>query len=119
MCGTVEGMGVRAVVERLDDGWAIALGAAWRRACGIGEGDAVQVSLAPEGPQRGDLPDDFRSALETAPRAGAFFDSLAQFYRVAYLRWITATKRDPALRWQRISEVVGFLEDGIKQRPST
>jgi uncharacterized protein YdeI (YjbR/CyaY-like superfamily) len=79
----------------------------------------VQVSLAPEGPQRGDLPDDFRLALEAAPRAGAFFDSLAQFYRVAYLRWITATKRDPALRWQRISEVVGFLEDGIKQRPST
>src|SRR3712207_7886764 len=29
------------------------------------------------------------------PNAAAFFDSLAQFYRKAYLRWIDATKRRP------------------------
>ena len=51
------------------------------------------VELAPEGPQRGDLADDIASALAANPAAAAFFDTLAQFYRKAYLRWIDATTR--------------------------
>ena len=54
-------------------------------------GDDVEVILAPEGPQRDDLAEDFRAALESEPAAAAFFDNLAQFYRNAYLRWIDAT----------------------------
>ena len=55
----------------------------------------VTVELAPEGPQRGDLADDVAAALEASPAAAAFFDTLAQFYRKAYLRWIDATTRRP------------------------
>ena len=51
------------------------------------------------------------------PAAAAFFDTLAQFYRKAYLRWIDATKRRPDLRAARIAEVVDLLAAGIKQRP--
>jgi hypothetical protein len=51
------------------------------------------------------------------PDAGAFFDSLAQFYRRAYLRWVDATKRRPEQRPARIAEMVKLLEAGIKQRP--
>src|SRR5262245_41054769 len=79
--GTVNGMGVRAVVEPFGDGHGIFLGPAWRRGCGIGPGDEVEVVLAPEGPQRDDLAPDVQAALEAAPDAGAFFDGLAQFYR--------------------------------------
>lgn len=115
--GTVNGMGVRAVVERFGDTWAIVLGAAWRRGCGITAGDAVDVVLHPEGVQRDDLAPDVRAALDACPQAGAFFDSLAQFYRNAYLRWIDGTKRRPELRIERIAEMVRLLEAGRKERP--
>lgn len=117
--GTVNGMGVRAVIERLGEGRGILLGPAWRRDCGIAPGDEVEVVLAPEGPQRDDLAPDVAAALEAAPVAGAFFDSLAQFYRRAYLRWIDGTKRRPDVRAQRIVEMVELLEAGQKERPGT
>lgn len=117
VAGTVNSMGVRAVVEPLDGGYGIVLGAAWRRDCGVGPGDKVTVELAPEGPQRHDLAPDLKAALEAEPDAGLHFDSLAQFYRRAYLRWIDGTKGRPEVRTERIREVVGLLKQGIKQRP--
>jgi hypothetical protein len=118
VAGTVNGTGVRAVVESLDDGHGIVLGPAWRRDCGIAPGDEVTVVLAPEGPQRDDLAPDIRDALEAEPEAGAFFDSLAQFYRRGYLRWIDATKRRPDVRAERIREMVELLKAGVKERPA-
>jgi hypothetical protein len=116
--GTVNGMGVRAVVEPLGDGHGILLGPAWRRDCGISPGDTVTVVLKPEGPQRADLAPDIVTALEAEPAAAAFFDSLAQFYRRAYLRWIDATKRRPDVRAARIAEMIELLKAGRKERPS-
>lgn len=115
--GTVNGMGVRGVVEAVDGGHGIPLGPAWRRGCGVGPGDAVTVVLRPEGPQRADLAPDVVAALDASPAAGAFFDDLAQFYRRAYLRWIDATKRRPEVRGERIAEMVRLLEAGCKERP--
>ncbi len=117
VAGTIGGMGYRGVVEPLGEGLGVALGPAWRRDCGIGPGDLVEVTLFPEGPQRDGLAADIQAALDDSPEAGAFFDSLAQFYRNAYLRWIDSTKRRPELRADRIVEVVSLLERGIKQRP--
>ena len=115
--GTVNGMGVRASIETLGDGWAFVLGAAWRRDCGVAPGDRVDVLLQPEGPQRDDLPDDVQDALSASPDAGAFFDGLAQFYRRAFLRWIDGTKRRPDERRRRIAEMVAALERGEKEIP--
>jgi uncharacterized protein YdeI (YjbR/CyaY-like superfamily) len=80
-------------------------------------GQDVTVELAPEGPQRDGLADDVREALAASPAAAAFFDTLAQFYRKAYLRWIDATTRRPGLRAARIAEVVDLLAAGVKERP--
>ncbi|WP_300009776.1 YdeI/OmpD-associated family protein [Pseudonocardia sp.] len=117
VAGTVGGVRVRATVEVVGGRWVIALGPAWRRDCGVEPGATVEVVLAPEGPQRGDLAEDVAAALDASPSAGAFFDSLAQFYRRAYLRWIDATKRRPQERERRIAVVVALLEQGVKQRP--
>jgi Bacteriocin-protection, YdeI or OmpD-Associated/Domain of unknown function (DUF1905) len=119
VAGTVSGMAVRAVIEPLEDGRGILLGPAWRRGCGIAPGDEVDVVLAPEGPQRDDLADDVAAALEAEPEAAAFFDSLAQFYRRAYLRWIDATKRRPDVRAERIAAMVELLKAGKKERPES
>ncbi|HXU98474.1 MAG TPA: YdeI/OmpD-associated family protein [Jiangellaceae bacterium] len=117
VAGTVNGMGVRAVIEPLASGRGILLGPAWRRHCGIEPGDEVEVVLYPEGPQRANLAPDVAAALDTAPDAAAFFDSLAQFYRRGYLRWIDATKRSPEKRDARIAEMIELLKAGIKERP--
>ncbi len=117
--GSVNGMGVRGVIEALADGRGVVLGPAWRRDCGLGAGDPVDVVLQPEGPQRDDLAPDLAAALADDQRAGEFFDSMAQFYRRAYLRYIDATKRRPEQRATRIAEVVGLLAEGVKQRPGT
>ena len=118
VAGTVNGMRVRAVIEEIDTGYGFTLGAAWRHGCGVGPGDNVEVSLAPEGPQRGDLPADLAAALDANPAAGEFFDSLAQFYRKGYLRWIEATRRSPQRRAERIAETVRLLAEGHKSRPT-
>jgi Bacteriocin-protection, YdeI or OmpD-Associated len=115
--GMINGMDVRGVLEALDGGQGLVLGPAWRRDRHLESGAAVEAMLEPEGPQRDDLADDIAEALAHNAAAGAFFDSIAQFYRRAYLRYIDATKRRPDERSARIAEVVELLAAGVKQRP--
>src|SRR6266536_4237552 len=104
IAGTVNGIRVRAVIEPAGGGFGFTLGPKSPSACGLAVGDEVTVEIAPEGPQREDLADDVAAALAADPDAGAFFDSLAQLYRRAYLRWIDATKRRPEQRAERIAK---------------
>jgi hypothetical protein len=115
--GTVNGVRVRGTIEPDGDGWHFGVGPACLRDCGVTAGETVTVVVEPEGPQREDLADDIAAALEATPQAGAFFDSLAQFYRRAYLRWIDGASRRPQLRAARIAEMVELLTAGVKQRP--
>ena len=117
VAGTVGGLRFRGVIEALGDDRGVVLGAAWRRDHGLAPGDDVEVVLSPEGPQRADLAEDVAAALDAEPAAGAFFDSLAQFYRRAYLRWVDGASRRPEVRAARIAELVELLAAGIKQRP--
>jgi len=114
--GTINGRQVRGTLAPGGGGWEFTMTPMWLRDTGVAAGDDVIVELAPEGPQRGDLAGDISAALEASPAAGAFFDTLPQFYRRGYLRWIDATTRRPDLRAARIAEVVELLAAGIKQR---
>jgi hypothetical protein len=115
--GTGRGRRLRGKVTPDGDRWVFAVNPVWMRDRGVAIGDEVTVELQPEGPQRADLADDIASALAANPAAGAFFDTLAQFYRRAYLSWIDATKRRPEVRAERIAEVVELLAAGVKERP--
>ena len=116
--GTVAGRRVRGRLSPGGSGgWEFTLSPARVRDLGLAAGDEVAVELTPEGPQRGDLAEDVSAALAANPAAAAFFDTLAQFYRKAYLRWIDATSRRPDLRAARIAEVVDLLAAGVKERP--
>lgn len=114
VAGTVNGIRVRGLVEFNDEVHGFRLGPAWLRDCAVEVGTQVAVEIEPEGPQRDDLADDVASALRARPEAAEFFDSLAQFYRRAYLRWVDATKRSPELRAQRIATMVDLLSAGVK-----
>lgn len=115
--GKIDGRQIRGAVVRGSSGWVLTLGAMWMRDAAIAEGAEVVVRIAPEGPLRQDLAEDFATALAASPAAADFYDTLAQFYRRAYLRWIDATVRRPELRPVRIAEVVGLLAAGVKERP--
>jgi Bacteriocin-protection, YdeI or OmpD-Associated/Domain of unknown function (DUF1905) len=115
--GSVNGCRVGTTVAPGETGWAFTLNASRMEHAGVTIGGDAEVQLAPEGPQRADLAADLAAALDANPAAGAFFDTLAQFYRRAYLRYIDATTRRPDVRAARIHEVVGLLADGRKERP--
>ena len=117
MGGTINGRKIRGSITRGDRGWTFDLTPLWLRDAGVAVGDDVIVELTPEGPQRGDLAEDVAAALDANPAAAAFFDTLAQFYRKAYLRWIDGTTRRPDLRAARIAEMTDLLAAGVKQRP--
>ncbi|MBI2302919.1 MAG: YdeI/OmpD-associated family protein [Armatimonadetes bacterium] len=51
------------------------------------------------------------AALDAEPRAKAYFDSLATFFRRNLIRWIEEAKR-PATRAERIAEMVRLLGAG-------
>ena len=93
--GSVAGCGVRGALDVVDGGTVLILGPAWNCGCVPADGRTVEVEHAPEGPQRADLAPDVAAALEASPRAGAYFDSLAQFYRNAFLRWIDRHQTTP------------------------
>ena len=115
--GNIDGRRVRGTIAPSGRRWAFTVGPMWLRDAGVAVGADVIVELEPEGPQRADLAEDIAAALAASPAAAAFFDTLAQFYRKAYLRWIDATTRRPDLRAARIAEVVDLLAAGVKQRP--
>jgi Bacteriocin-protection, YdeI or OmpD-Associated/Domain of unknown function (DUF1905) len=115
--GKIDGRQVRGSVVPGDGGWVLTLGAMWMRDASVADGAEVVVRIAPEGPLRQDLADDFAAALAANPAAADFYDTLAQFYRRAYLRWIDSTTRRPELRAARITEVIELLAAGVKERP--
>jgi len=115
--GTVGGCRVRVTLSPGAAGWGFTLSPARVGDLGLTVGDEVAVELSPEGPQRADLAEDIAAALAASPPAAAFFDTLAQFYRKAYLRYIDATTRRPDVRAARIAEVVDLLAAGRKERP--
>ena len=117
VAGSACGRRLRGRITRDGSQWVFTVNPMWMRDTGVAVGDEVTVELEPEGPLRADLAEDIASALEANPAAAAFFDTLAQFYRKAYLRWIDATTRRPELRAARIAEVVELLAAGIKERP--
>ena len=115
--GSVGPCGWRGTIDRGDDGFALKLGPAWARDYPIAPGTTVEVSLEAEGPQRDALDPDIAAALAKDPKAAAFFDGLAQFYRKAYLKWIDGTKTRPDERKRRIAELVKLLRAEVKERP--
>src|SRR4029077_12526459 len=92
---TVNGCRVRVTLEPGDCGWAFTMNPARMQHAGIVAGSQGLVDLPPERPQHDDLAEDIAAALEANPAASAFFDTLAQFYRKGYLRYIDATKPRP------------------------
>ena len=106
---------MRGVVADKDGAPYLELGPAWCRDPRVGPGASLRVNLSPEGPQIWTLSSDFAAALTAEPDARRFFDSLATFYRNAWVRWVEGAKRTDK-RATRIAEVVTALAAGRRER---
>jgi hypothetical protein len=114
--GLVNGMEFRGSILIEGSQFFLALGPAWCRDCSLEAGVEVNVTLSPEGPQIDQMPPDIVSALDAEPQARLFFESLATFYRTAYIKWIEGTKKRPEVRSERIQEMIMLLKTGKKQK---
>jgi hypothetical protein len=113
--GTVNGYQVRGSLGSDGKQYFLLLGAAWRRDCDVDAGSKVDVVLSPEGPQSENMSADVIEALDAEPKAKAFFESLATFYRNTYIKWIESAKK-PETRTARIKEMIQLLKQGKKQK---
>jgi hypothetical protein len=117
VAGTVDGRPVRSALRVADGAAVLTLGPASGHRRWIRDGDPVEVTLRPEGPQAGLVAGDIAAALDAEPAARRAFDSLATFYRKGWLTWIEATTRRPAARAGRIARMVAQVKAGHKERP--
>jgi len=115
VAGTIQGRTFRGRTEMRGRQRILPIGATWLRDNGMDANMTVECCLHLESPVIDDLPQDFASALKTEPRAAAFFEEIAPFYRKGYLRWIESAKR-PETRAKRIMEAVQLLAEGRSQR---
>ena len=113
--GTIERYPMRGVVADRDGAPYLELGPAWCHDPRVGPGASLSVSLAPEGPQLWTVASDFAEALTAEPTARRFFESLATFYRKAWVRWVDGAK-PPEKRAKRIADTVAALAAGRRER---
>jgi hypothetical protein len=113
--GLVNGFKIRGALEAAGASFRLSLGPAWLRDSGVEAGQSVEVTLAPEGPQQGNMGDDVERALAAEPSARRFFEALPTFYRKNYMRWVDSAKR-PETRAKRVQEMVGLLKQGRRER---
>ncbi|CAN5369724.1 YdeI/OmpD-associated family protein [soil metagenome] len=109
--GTVGGRKVRGELKEESGTWQLHLGPAWIRDNPVPEAP-VEIELSPEGPT---LAPDLTQALDQAPEAKEFFESLPTFYRNNYVRWIEQAKR-PETRAKRISETLELCAANKRER---
>jgi hypothetical protein len=113
--GTVGGQPFRGPLTSSARVWSVQLGPAWCRAPGFGDGDEVEIVLAPEGSSSTTLGADVAAAFAAEPTAARFFDSLPSFYRNNDARWIEGAKR-PETRAKRIAGLVDLAKRGKRER---
>jgi hypothetical protein len=113
--GTVGGHSIRGPLVADGTSFYLSIGPAWLRDNPIEDGAAIEVELAPEGPQVDSLPADIGEAFEAEPQAIAFFNSLSSYYRKNYMRWVESAKR-PETRAARIAEMIQLLKDGKREK---
>jgi hypothetical protein len=115
--GTMNGHPIETALEPDGNGrhW-FKLGQAMRDAIGVGDGDTVQLELAPtKAWPEPEVPADITKALATAPKARHQWLDITPMARWEWIRWIRATNRSET-RTRRIEVACSKLTAG-ERRP--
>ncbi|KAB8191475.1 DUF1905 domain-containing protein [Nonomuraea phyllanthi] len=103
----------RSTVASMGGRFMLPLSAENRELAGVTAGDEVEVELALDtAPREAEVPADLAEALEAAPEAKTFFESLSYSRKRRYLLQIEGAKK-PETRRRRVADTVAKLADGI------
>ncbi|MFC5824947.1 YdeI/OmpD-associated family protein [Nonomuraea insulae] len=103
----------RSTVATMDGRFMLPLSAERRQGAGLAAGDEAEVELSLDtAPREVKVPDDLAAALDGAPEAGKFFESLSYSRKQRYILQIEGAKK-PETRQRRVSDTVAKLADGI------
>lgn len=103
----------RSTVASMGGRFMLPLSAENRQLAGVAAGDEVEVELALDtAPREAEVPADLAEALEAAPEAKTFFESLSYSRKRRYLLQIEGAKK-PETRRRRVADTVAKLADGI------
>ncbi|GAA1638270.1 hypothetical protein GCM10009733_039300 [Nonomuraea maheshkhaliensis] len=104
----------RSTVATMGGRFMLPLSAENRQAAGVAAGDEVEVELAADtAPRQVEVPADLAGALDRAPEARAFFESLSYSGKRRYVLAIEGAKK-PETRQRRIADTVAKLTAGIR-----
>jgi hypothetical protein len=106
--GTIGHQPMRGTVELVDGRPVLALGPAWCRDPRVAAGTRHTVVLRPEGPQLETVPGELAERLRADEDARRAFESLATFYRKAFVKPIAEAAR-PETRVRRAGAVIAAL----------
>ncbi|PZG13973.1 YdeI/OmpD-associated family protein [Nonomuraea aridisoli] len=109
---TIGSHAYRSTVAVMGGRFMLPLSAENRQAAGVAAGDEVDVELALDAaPRDVAVPADLAAALEDAPEAKAFFESLSYSRKRRYILRIEAAKK-PETRARRVAVTVAELAAG-------
>jgi hypothetical protein len=109
---TVGGHTYRSSVAAWGDGYMLPFAAEHRDATGLAAGDAVDVKIELDAaPREVDVPLDFATALNAAPKAKTFFESLSYSNQRWHVLSIEGAKAAET-RQRRIVKSIAMLSEG-------
>ncbi|SDK49932.1 YdeI/OmpD-associated family protein [Nonomuraea jiangxiensis] len=109
---TINGHTYRSTVAIMGGRFMLPLSAENRQGAGVAAGDEVEVSVELDtAPREVAVPADLAAALEGAPEARAFFESLS-YSRKSRLVLLVEGAKKPETRQRRIADTITKLADG-------
>ncbi|MFB4283266.1 YdeI/OmpD-associated family protein [Nonomuraea sp. MTCD27] len=110
---TINAHTYRSTVAPMGGRFMLPLSAENRQGAGVAAGDEVEVEVALDtAPREARVPDDLAAALDQAPEARKFFESLSYSRKMRYVLRIEGAKK-PETRARRVTDTVAKLADGV------
>ncbi|MBF8189273.1 DUF1905 domain-containing protein [Nonomuraea sp. K274] len=103
----------RSTVATMGGRFMLPLSAENRQAAGVAAGDEVKVELELDtAPRKAEVPADLAEALERAPEAKEFFESLPYSRKLRLILQVEGAKK-PETRRRRVADTIAKLADGV------
>ncbi|GAA3256543.1 YdeI/OmpD-associated family protein [Nonomuraea helvata] len=110
---TINSHTYRSTVAPMGGRFMLPLSAENRQGAGVSAGEEVEVEVAIDAaPREVEVSADLAEALERAPEARKFFESLSYSRKRRYVLQIEGAKK-PETRQRRVADTVAKLADGI------
>ncbi|GAA2881291.1 YdeI/OmpD-associated family protein [Nonomuraea rubra] len=110
---TINDYTYRSTVAPMGGRYLVPLSAENRQGCGVAAGDEIEVEVTLDtAPREVTVPDDLAAALDAAPEARKFFESLSYSRKRWHVLNVEGAKK-PETRQRRVADTVARLADGV------